>query len=273
MKSKQLNSKGFFDTQPISSESLLTGILCFNWQLDDFPVMSDEELNISERLMQGKRAERYFSEWLKRSEAYELMAENIQIIDDKQTLGEFDFIVKRLQDGQLIHVELVHKYYLFDPEAKGTEFEHWIGPNRGDQLDFKLDKLRSHQFPLLQTQPARKRLAELGLNVDEMEQQLLFLANLFVPTEGEAVFEKVNPNGVEGTWMRLVEWQDKADSDDLFSIPEKKDWFSRNLATTEWYPKKIAQQKIKELHEQKRSPLVYAKNEFGEQRRDFIVWW
>ncbi len=273
MKSTQSNSAGFFSTKAISNESLVPGIPLFDWPSTHSLSISDAELEIPERLMQGKRAERYFSEWLKQSHDYKLLAENIQIISGKQTLGEFDFVVKRVRDGQIIHIELVHKYYLFDPTVQGTEMEHWIGPNRGDQLDFKLDKLRDHQFPLLQTTPARERMTEFGCEVDEMEQQLLFLANLFVPAEGEIDFDKVNRNGVEGTWMRLAEWQEKADLNSLFFIPEKKDWFSRDLATTEWYPKKIAQQKIEELHKRKRSPLVYTKNELGEQQRDFVVWW
>lgn len=273
VKKEEVNSEGFFRTQPVSHQSLLPNIGCFGFRVNDVKPISDQALNLPEKLMQGKRAERYFSEWLKQSDAYELVAENVQIIEDKQTLGEFDFIVKRISDGQLIHIELVYKYYLFDPSAKGTEFEHWIGPNRGDQLDFKLDKLRDHQFPLLYTDAARKRINELGLNVDEIEQHVLFLANLFVPEHHEVPFQQVNKNGVEGTWMRLSEWMTQANEHGQYAIPEKKDWFSRKLEANQWFSKEEAVVKIKAFHERKRSPLVYSKDEEGAQTRDFVVWW
>ncbi len=273
MNGHHTNSEGFFRTQPISHQSLLPNIGCFGFRANDVKPISDQALNLPEKLMQGKRAERYFSEALTQSNAYELVAENVQIIEDKQTLGEFDFIVKRVSDGQLIHIELVYKYYLFDPSVKGTEFEHWIGPNRGDQLDFKLDKLQNHQFPLLYTNAARKRLNELGLNVDEIEQEVLFLANLFVPEHDEVPFQQVNKNGVEGKWMRLSEWIMQANEQGQFAIPEKKDWFSRNLETDCWLTKEEVIAKIEGFHDRKRSPLVYSKDVNGEQKRDFVVWW
>lgn len=273
VKEEEVNSEGFFRTQPVSHQSLLPNIGCFGFRANDVKPISDQALNLPEKLMQGKRAERYFSEWLKQSDAYELVAENVQIIEDKQTLGEFDFIVKRISDGQLIHIELVYKYYLFDPSAEGTEFEHWIGPNRGDQLDFKLDKLRDHQFPLLYTDAARKRLNELGLNVDEIEQHVLFLANLFVPQQNTVPFHRVNKDATEGNWMRLSEWESLPNEQAQFAIPEKKDWFSRKLEANQWFSKEEAVAKIKAFHERKRSPLVYSKDNKGAQTRDFVVWW
>lgn len=267
------NSSGFFNTQLISAKSLISGISNFDFTKDKNQTFSDSELNIPERLMLGKRAERYFSEWLKRSTDYELIAENIQIIDNKQTLGEFDFIVRRKEDGQLIHIELVYKFYLFVPSVEGSEFEHWIGPNRGDRLDFKLDKLKNHQFPLLFSKPAEDRLADLRIDISNVEQQVLFLANLFIPIEYQMRFTRVNKEAVEGTWMSLNVWEELFDSSALFAIPDKIDWFSRELDNINWMSKEKTIQKIISMHDQKRSPLVYVKQLDGIQRRDFVVWW
>lgn len=267
------NNSGFFQTHAVSKESLIEGIPNFDLNSEEVEVFSDAALEIPERLMLGKRAERYLSEWIKRSDSYELIAENIQIIDNKQTLGEFDFIIQRKLDKQLIHIELIYKFYLFDPASEGKEIEKWIGPNRGDRLDFKRDKLANHQFPLLKTEPARKRLNELGIDVSKVEQQVLFLANLFVPKGQKVEFNRVNNAATEGTWLNLEEWKKSASSENVFAIPTKKDWFSRKLKNADWQSREEAMARIEELHNQKRSPLVWTKTENGHQFRDFVVWW
>lgn len=267
------NSVGFFKTELISNESLISGIPNFDFKLDQTDLFNDSELELSERLMLGKRAERYFSEWIKRSSEYELLAENVQIIEEKQTLGEFDFIVQRKRDSQMIHVELIYKFYLFDPTVDGLEIEKWVGPNRVDRLEFKLDKLTNHQFPLLHTKPAQTQLKMMGLDDPTIHQQVLFLANLFIPKSHEVEFNRVNKSAVEGTWMNLDEWKQQSSSDHTFAIPDKIDWFSRDLKTANWLTKNEALSKIKSLHDQKRSPLIWTKGTDGFQSRDFVVWW
>jgi len=267
------NNSGFLKTQSISKESLINGVLNFDFKREKTELFTDFELGIPERLMLGKRAERYFSGWIKRSSSYDLVAENIQIIEDKQTLGEFDFIVRRKHDNQLIHIELIYKFYLFDPSVKGTEFEKWIGPNRGDRLDFKLDKLANHQFPLMQTEPAQLRLDQYGIDTSGLDQQVLFLANLFVPKNHKVDFERVNEEAIEGEWMNLTDWQEHAKPEDQFAIPEKIDWFTRELKGADWLTKDEAMIQIRSMHDQKRSPLVWTMKQDKSQSRDFIVWW
>ena len=267
------NNSGFFKTPTVSNESLISGISNFDFGREEIELRTDAQLEIPERLMLGKRAERYFSEWLKQSSEYELVAENIQIIDNKQTLGEFDFIVRRIKDDQLIHIELVYKFYLFDPSVEGKEIEKWIGPNRGDRLDYKLDKLANHQFPLLYSLPSKKRLSEFRIVSSKIEQQVLFMANLFIPTDHKVGFSLVNEEAIEGTWMRLNEWEAFYDTTTQFAIPDKKDWFSRELVSENWLSKEEAIEQIISLHSQSRSPLVWAKFPDESQQRDFVVYW
>jgi hypothetical protein len=245
----------------------------FDFLPDDVEVFSDTDLNIPKRLMLGKRAERYFSQWLKQSPKYDLVAENIQVIKEKQTLGEFDFIVRRKSDQQLIHVELVYKFYLFDPNVNGTEFQHWIGPNKKDRLDYKLEKLSNHQFPLLFHDAAISKLNELNIKTDGIQQQVLFLANLFVPTNADVHFNKVNKDAIEGEWMSMEHWEQIFDSQTQFAIPPKTDWFSKEPTEVEWLTKEQAKEMIQSQFELQRSPLVYSKDEAGIQRRDFVVFW
>lgn len=273
MKQDLQNSSGFLETHSVSKESLIPNVSNFELILGEIQSFSDADLKLPERLMLGKRAERYFSEWLKRSSEYELIAENIQVIDQKQTLGEFDFIVRRKSDQQLIHIELVYKFYVFDPTAIGSEFTRWIGPNRKDRLDYKVEKLTNHQFPLMFHEAAIKKLNDLKVDTSNIEQQVLFLANLFVPTNEEVNFDKVNESAVEGKWMNLSEWEEAFNTTIQFAIPPKINWFSKELKDANWLSKDQAREKIRSMHNLERSPLIYAKDGAGNQRRDFVVYW
>ena len=72
-----------------------------------------------------------------------MLYENVQIIEDKKTIGEIDFIIENITTKQLIHMELAYKFYLFDPTISSETVNNWIGPNRNDSLKEKLEKLAS----------------------------------------------------------------------------------------------------------------------------------
>ncbi len=257
-------------TQVIARPSLIDRVPCFEIDPTTLPQTAPE---LPDSLMLGKRAERFFTEWIRDSAEYELIAENIQIIEGKITVGELDCIVKRIADNQLIHVELVYKFYLYDPHADGTEIDKWIGPNRADQLRFKLNKLANRQFPLLYSAAGRRTLTELNLDVDAIEQGIFFLANLFVPKYHHVEFETINSAAVEGKWMRLNEWIENHETAFTYALAPKSNWFLRELNHDEWKSVEEMHTLIAAEHRQKRSPLVWTKNEQGVQTRTFVVWW
>ena len=70
---------------------------------------------------------------------------NVQVNDEKRTLGEFDCLVID-QRGEVYHIELACKFYLqYDDQGNPL----WIGPNCGDRLDIKYNKTYDKQLPLL----------------------------------------------------------------------------------------------------------------------------
>ncbi|MDX1446892.1 DUF1853 family protein [Lishizhenia sp.] len=93
------------------------------------------------------------------SPSIEVVIANHQIIRDKQTLGEIDFI---LQEGEEIyHLELAIKYYLqFQNE---DDFSTWLGPNGKDSLSKKIKKLKSHQLQLTKHLEAYQNIASRAL--------------------------------------------------------------------------------------------------------------
>lgn len=117
----------------------------------------DFELPTNVRL--GHIAERVVGQAIKVSENYEVLFENIQILEGKNTIGEIDFILREVETEQVIHLELAYKFYLYDPDISDTPIDNWIGPNRNDSLVEKLEKLKQKQFPLLH-HPASKEVFE-----------------------------------------------------------------------------------------------------------------
>jgi hypothetical protein len=107
-----------------------------------------DKLSINQYLRLGNRLERYFSFIIDQTKRYEVLLENYQVIQNKVTLGELDFVLKDIDNQEVIHVELGAKLYLYDPNKK-VELDRWVGPNRRDNLNKKLDKLKQVQLPLL----------------------------------------------------------------------------------------------------------------------------
>ncbi len=265
----ELNYQGFMATQFGSNVSFIPGIENFKLPIaDNNEAASNLELN----LMLGKRAEKYFSNWIKASDKYEMLHENIQVFNDKITLGEFDFILKCLTDDRIIHVELVYKFYLLDPTIEDPQLK-WIGPNRNDSLSFKLNKLRDKQFPLLYSLKGESTLSLLSIDTKNIEQQLAFFCNLFVPVSAGNIQHNMNPKSIEGYWYTLDEFKFAHCLGDQYLMPRKQDWFTRELPSVDWGSQKEVLEELKFNLNNQKSPLIWKLNEKGFFERLFVVWW
>ena len=101
----------------------------------------------------GKLVERYVSVELQQNKDVKILLENAQIQNQKITIGEIDCILTLHE--QPIHLEIIYKFYLYDPNIGHTEVDHWIGPNRNDSLLQKLHKLKDKQLPLIYNEHAK----------------------------------------------------------------------------------------------------------------------
>lgn len=232
-----------------------------------------EGLQVSEKLVLGKRAEHFFAEAIQASETYELLAQNLQVIQDKKTWGEFDFFLKNRQLDQKLHVELVYKFYVYDPSFE-EEMERWIGPNRRDSLLRKVNRLKSHQLPLLFQQEAKETLDHHGLHPKEFQQQVCFKANLFVPKNlKNHSFPKINSACIAGFWLHQEQFSAEDYGDFQFFSPKKKDWPIDPAVNTQWKSFQAIQEEIQVLLQRQKSALVWIKKSDQVFERFFVVYW
>lgn len=221
----------------------------------------------------GKRMESFFSYSIRTSTEYNLILENIQVARNKITIGEIDFILGDENDGSILHVELVYKFYVYDPSFE-IEEERWIGPNRRDSLLRKIKKLKEHQFPLLYKEETKRTLATFKIDYQAIDQKVCFKANLFVPREMfEKVFTLINNSCIVGYWIHIHQFEPGEFSGNLFFIPQKSDWPIDPLSNTDWFPFSGIYEKVITFHNKHFSPLVWMKTPTGEIERFFIVWW
>lgn len=267
--------QGFMATPPLW-EGNYKGIGQFSLPESKFP----EKLNINRELpslatnyVLGKRMESFFRLLIKWSPHYQLISNNVQISRNKITLGELDFLLKDLQKNQVIHVELVYKFYVYDPSFNKEE-ERWIGPNRRDSFLQKLEKLQHKQFPLLYLPETKEFLQSLKLNPRDLIQQSCFKAKLFLPKQFlKKKLPLINQKSISGYWINIYEFNSLDYKDYQFFLPPKQDWpIAPEMAKT-WIGFSEALKRIEEAFQRKKSPLLWMKKSETDFERFFVVWW
>ena len=133
---------------------------CLNEFQDCFGQLKDLDLqpsplinhlsNLKNRRL-GSIFEGLVSFWLNISPNYRELEQNIQIIEDKHTYGEIDFIIEDLNSKEIIHLEVAVKFYLGCEPYKDAY--RWFGTNTKDQLGKKIDHLKDQQTQLSQKYP------------------------------------------------------------------------------------------------------------------------
>ncbi|MBZ9650455.1 DUF1853 family protein [Psychroflexus montanilacus] len=236
--------------------------------IEDFPYDEARVFNFL-----GKRAEIFFKYYLQLSNPYKQIAYSLQVIDEKTTLGEFDFICEDKVLEETLHVELVNKIYLYDDNLHENPDYCWIGPNRRDRFIDKLEKLKTQQFPLLYHPLAESSLKELNIDPWKVKQKLCFKAILFLPEYCNTRFFTTNLEAVAGYFYTLEEFLNKKWKNNTFFIPKKINWFTDESQHTKWnsYSKTLFQ--LQEFMEQKQSVMLFRRNKKGETRKCFVVWW
>jgi len=252
----------------IASDSFRFEPFIFSEEIEDA-----SSFDFPDYIVLGKQAEACFEYFLKKSKRYKLLAANVQVQGKKETLGELDYIVFDTEINKTLHVELAGKFYLFDENLTGCREAKWIGPNRKDTLEFKLNKLKEKQFPVLNAKETAIKLKSLGIDViSEIEQQLCLKASLFLPKGFKKENVPQNYLGcIEGHWINFNEFSFE-DKEATYALPNKKQWLLPFNKITEWRSFKETQQILNMQIAEKTSPLIYKKKGSGIEKF-FVTWW
>lgn len=249
------NGKGVFDLQQFSNNSVKTSYF---------------SSTIPERLRLGKLVERFVSYELQQDTSIKIISENIQIQQEKITLGELDCIL--LKNEKPIHLEIVYKFYLYDSSVGKTEIEHWIGPNKKDSLLQKVNKLKEKQLPLLYSNECLKYLESLKLIPEKIEQQLFFKAQLFVPLKDYGnKLPLINNECINGFYVTPTELNQFKEC--KFHIPNKHNWLVYPHTNIDWLTFSNFTTKLQEYLSDERAPLCWLKKTNGELIKIFVIWW
>jgi hypothetical protein len=249
-------------------ESSITGFPTFN--LSKLELLTELEFLLPTNLRLGHLVEKIVSELIKASTNYKMLYENIQIDYNKKTIGEIDFIIENIKTKKLIHVELDYKFYLYDPNISSDSINNWIGPNRNDSLQKKLEKLKKKQFTLLYHKCAKSKINKKI--IDNASQSLCFLVSLFIPFEYKA---RLNPNyekAIEGYYIKFEKFISLDHSEKTYYLPLKNEWGMPPSENETWTDFNNIKKLVNKSILIKKAPLCWQKYK-DSFAMFFIVWW
>jgi uncharacterized protein len=197
------------------------------------------------------------------------LANNEQVIHEKKTLGELDFLLRNQSTQQVIHVELVYKFYLYDPDVS-VEAERWTGPNRRDNLNRKLNRLLTRQFPLLYRPETLPLLEKLNVSLNDVVQKICFKANFFFPWNSK---HDTQLTPYQGSWIKASDFEGPFFNSGTYFSPKKPDWPILPCHNSIWFSFEELKDQIAPLLDKEQSPLIWMKTSRGNYKRFFVVWW
>ncbi|MFT4537103.1 MAG: hypothetical protein ACI9P5_004484 [Saprospiraceae bacterium] len=238
--------------------------------LSELNLSTDLEFELPTNLRLGHLVEKIVAELIKASTNYNVLYENIQLIVDKNTIGEIDFIIKDIDTKNILHMELAYKFYLYDPSISSEPINNWVGPNRNDSLKEKLEKLKRKQFPLLYHNCAKSRFNTI--EIEEVSQALCLLVSLFIPFEYKGSFGPVYEKAIKGYYLDFESFIRIDNSAKTYYIPSKTEWGMDPSENEIWSDLNGVEEYITLSMKEQKAPLCWQKHK-DSYLEYFIVWW
>lgn len=244
----------------------LNGLIQFDYSFDKQKFDSF----INPKLRLGKYVEQFISFCLKNDSEFTDIVENIQIQNEKITVGEIDYLFKKL--AVPYHLELSCKFYIVDFTRGNEEIEFCIGPNNKDSLVEKLTRIQNHQLPLLHKDITLQYLENINFDPSKAIQRVLFKCQLFLPLNLlDYRFKKLNNECIYGFYIQHNEL--KKFSNHKFHIPTKKDWLISPHTNVNWMEYESFRTEIQTHMKRENSPMCWLKTNTGELTKFFVLWW
>ncbi len=167
----------------------------------------------------------YFEALIKRyievSGAYTLKAANVQVEENKQTLGEFDMLIENEKSNHFEHWEVSCKFYLCHTPQQGLE--GCCGTQLKDVFAVKLAKMRDKQLQLSKTPQGIETLQELHITKPTVKGLLKGMV-FYQQSLGTFSNNQLNDFHFKGIWMYSPEWHKTPES--KFVVLQKPFLFS-----------------------------------------------
>lgn len=258
---------GFLNAVNLFSKDIIN-IKYFDFKTEPISYERFQSFSLDVKVPLGKRVERFFEFYIEQGQDYKIVKQNIQINHDKRTIGEFDFFLEDLKTKKIIHVELVYKFYIYKEHHE--EIKRYHGPNNHDNLEEKLHKLETKQFPLLYNAYAKEALEEF--EVLDVSQELCFLGNVFVKPQSKIEFQAVNKASLVGSYVSFEEFLEEDDyREQRYFIPQKEDWLMEEKYGEFWFDYVETVEKMEKYFKSNISLLLWVKREFGFERMFVIL--
>lgn len=262
---------GFMNTSSLFKE--LNGLKQFELDMNEIKDFDFTKLNITQKLTLGSRVERFFEFYINQSKNYDLIKNNIQIINNKHTIGELDFIIYDKKAEKYLHIEHVYKFYLYDDSIK-NEIDRYIGPNQNDSFVKKLAKLKNKQLPLLYKNETKEYLDDIDIN--SFEQKICFKGNIYLPFDLKNKNIPIIDNAcVRGFYLKREEFVSQKRFRSLeYCLPDRFDWVSDPDTNETWASFDELIDEIDLLLNREKSPLVWLRDsEKNITESFFVTWW
>ncbi len=262
---------GFINTPSLFKE--INGLNQFELDINEIKNFDFNNFDIPDKLPLGKRIERFFEYYILESKNYDLIKSNIQIINNKETLGELDFVLYDKRKEKYLHIEHIYKYYLYD-DSFSNEIDRFIGPNRDDSFAKKLAKLKDKQLPLLYKDETGEYLE--GIDINAVEQKVCFKGNIYVPI---SLLDKdipiINNSCIRGFYINHKEFlKQKRFRDYEYFLPQRYDWVCDSSTNKTWKTFDDVIDEIDLILNHKKSTLVWLKDSKENKTQSFFVtWW
>lgn len=265
----KLRYQGYISTPPLWKGKTVSSfkqidLASDSENIDDYSVFKNQRL--------GKLVEEFVFYQLKNQDTVSWICDNLQIQEGKLTAGEIDALYH--DEESPVHLEVAYKFYLYDTTQSYQEpLAYWIGPNRKDNLHYKLGKLHNKQFPLLHHELTKPYLESYHLDIKDIKQQLCFKAQLFLPYDYDknTDIHPLNTDCIAGFYISYH--QLKRFKKYEFFVPTKLDWLVLPYHQVDWISYSAVLAIIEIDLKNNRSPMVWRKGSDGELSKFFVVFW
>jgi hypothetical protein len=187
-------------------------------ELDRQPQALHQHLAHQPSARLGRYAEKLLGFYLQQHG--QLVAGNLQVRNDsgsRETLGEFDFLVRRPQTGRdangvqgLEHWEFATKFYLLESDSDRLQSDAFVGPNLADSLGAKMRKIMQQQLLLSQHPAAQALLPAPVTSAQALVKGWLFYRHHAMRLPAGL---GISAQHCRGFWATVSELQQRIDTD------------------------------------------------------------